>query len=321
MFDERFFLYAEEADWQRRASLRGWSVAVCADVVARARSARARAPTRAVARRCSTPAQETYIRKWYGAAGWWLYRVAACAGAAARAVVLRGERRVEAARRLRLYLQGPRRCAALGPEWTDAACRSHRHDVGVRRRRAVRVRRGDGDGRSGLGGRGRRRQTPTECAGALGRDVRWEPGATALEAAESLLRLGRCDISHAHMTIAEAMAVATRPVHRAAIVVARDISRRLAARAGSAASWLRGSRRRVAREIASATFVARQPRAAAAGDRRGLACRRRRACGEAASRVVLVLQTTGAGEGHAHRSARVAGLGTRRRRMVDASGR
>jgi GT2 family glycosyltransferase len=33
-FDERFFLYAEEADWQRRARERGWSSCVCAAVVA-----------------------------------------------------------------------------------------------------------------------------------------------------------------------------------------------------------------------------------------------------------------------------------------------
>src|SRR4051794_13163027 len=33
-FDERFFLYAEETDWQRRAALNGWQVAVATDVMA-----------------------------------------------------------------------------------------------------------------------------------------------------------------------------------------------------------------------------------------------------------------------------------------------
>ena len=33
-FDEQFFLYAEESDWQRRATDHGWRVALCADVTA-----------------------------------------------------------------------------------------------------------------------------------------------------------------------------------------------------------------------------------------------------------------------------------------------
>ena len=28
-FDEGFFLYAEEADWERRATRRGWTVSYC----------------------------------------------------------------------------------------------------------------------------------------------------------------------------------------------------------------------------------------------------------------------------------------------------
>ena len=114
-FDERFFLYAEEADWQRRARERGWGSAVCAAVVAE----HAGAGTSTNAQRREVlfhAAQETYIRKWYGAAGWWLYRVAACSGAGVRAVALTRERRRDAARRLFLYLRGPCHCAALGPE-------------------------------------------------------------------------------------------------------------------------------------------------------------------------------------------------------------
>jgi len=114
-FDERFFLYAEEADWQRRALERGWTSAVCAAVIAE----HAGAGTSTSARRREAlfhAAQETYIRKWYRPAGWWLYRVAACCGAAVRAVMLTRERRKDAARRLVLYLRGPCRCAALGPE-------------------------------------------------------------------------------------------------------------------------------------------------------------------------------------------------------------
>jgi GT2 family glycosyltransferase len=112
LFDERFFLYAEETDWQRRARRRGWTSAVCVDAVA----AHAGAGTSTDSIRRDTlfhAAQETYIRKWYGPAGWWLYRLAACLGAGARTVVLTDGRRAEAARRAMLYLRGPRRCAAL----------------------------------------------------------------------------------------------------------------------------------------------------------------------------------------------------------------
>jgi GT2 family glycosyltransferase len=107
-FDERFFLYAEEADWQRRAYERGWTSAICAEADAQHVSAGTSAdPLRREL--LFHAAQETYIRKWFGPPGWLLYRAAVCAGAAARAVVLTGERRREAGRRALLYLRGPRR--------------------------------------------------------------------------------------------------------------------------------------------------------------------------------------------------------------------
>jgi GT2 family glycosyltransferase len=115
MFDERFFLSAEETDWQRRARDYGWTSAVCADAVAEHTGA----GTSTDSRRRETlfhAAQEIYIRKWHGAAGWWLYRVGACFAAAARTLVLKRERREEAARRTLLYLRGPCRCAGLKPE-------------------------------------------------------------------------------------------------------------------------------------------------------------------------------------------------------------
>jgi GT2 family glycosyltransferase len=114
-FDERFFLYAEETDWQRRARLRGWTSAVC--MTARAEHVGAGTSTDKRRReRLFHAAQETYIRKWYGGEGWCVYRIAACLGATARALLLTRDRRREAARRMLLYLRGPRRCAALGSE-------------------------------------------------------------------------------------------------------------------------------------------------------------------------------------------------------------
>ncbi|HEU5373497.1 MAG TPA: glycosyltransferase family 2 protein, partial [Gaiellaceae bacterium] len=114
LFDDRFFLYAEEADWQRRALERGWHAEECADVVAlHAGGGTSTDPVRREA--LFHAAHETYIRKWHGAGGWWVYRAAAVAGATARAIVLRRERRREAARRALLYASGPRRRAGLSP--------------------------------------------------------------------------------------------------------------------------------------------------------------------------------------------------------------
>jgi len=112
LFDERFFLYAEETDWQRRAYSRGWSSAVCATATATHQGAGTSTdPLRREA--LFHAAHETYMRKWYGAGGWAAYRCAACLGAAGRALLLKGDRRAAAAMRARIYLCGPRRFASL----------------------------------------------------------------------------------------------------------------------------------------------------------------------------------------------------------------
>jgi GT2 family glycosyltransferase len=114
-FDERFFLYAEEADWQRRALALGWSSRLCPTAVA----THVGAGTSEDARRREIlfhAAHETYIRKWHGRWGWFSYRSAAFLGASVRALVLIRGRRAEAARRALLYLRGPRRCAAMAHE-------------------------------------------------------------------------------------------------------------------------------------------------------------------------------------------------------------
>jgi GT2 family glycosyltransferase len=112
LFDERFFLYCEETDWQRRALKLGWSSSLCADAIA----SHAGAGTSSDPGRRETlfhAAQEIYLRKWYGTFGWSVYRAAACLGAVGRALLFGGERRAEAARCARLYLKGPRRVASL----------------------------------------------------------------------------------------------------------------------------------------------------------------------------------------------------------------
>ena len=112
LLDERFFLYAEETDWQRRALNAGWRSRLCPDVA----GVHAGAGTAIDTERREAlfhAAQETYIRKWHGRRGWWSYRAAAFTGAAVRAAVLTGERRAEAGRRAHLYVRGPRHCAGF----------------------------------------------------------------------------------------------------------------------------------------------------------------------------------------------------------------
>lgn len=107
-FDERFFLYAEEADWQLRAANAGWTSALCGHAVAEHRGAGT--STDALRREVLFHAgQETYIRKWHGRVGWLAYRSAACCGALVRSLILSEPRRSEARRRGLIYLRGPRR--------------------------------------------------------------------------------------------------------------------------------------------------------------------------------------------------------------------
>ena len=96
---------------------------------------------------------------------------------------------------------------------------------------------------------------PQRMRSALGDAVDWLPGATAVEALRSLRRLGRRDVCHAHMTIAEAVSVAARPFHRAPVVSTRHFAApRGASRAGRLLSPLIS--RGLTREIAVSDFVA-----------------------------------------------------------------
>jgi len=111
-FDEGFFLYAEEADWERRATRRGWTVAYRPEVEATHRGAATDAdPER---RRVRFHAGvETYVRKWHGAAGWRSYQAATVLTALRRALLSRSAAQRRASLRLaRLYAAGPRAVAA-----------------------------------------------------------------------------------------------------------------------------------------------------------------------------------------------------------------
>jgi len=111
LFDERFFLYAEEADWQRRALGLGWHAAMHPAITA-VHGGAGTSPDPTRREMLFHAAQETYIRKWFGAPGWWVYRAAVVVGAALRVALLREECREGARRRLRLYVRGPCRAIA-----------------------------------------------------------------------------------------------------------------------------------------------------------------------------------------------------------------
>ena len=115
-FDESFFLYAEEADWARRAVRVGWHHQLVNDVQAlHIGSATSSDPIRREAHFHAS--QERYHRKHFGSFGWQIARAAIIAGSAARALVLRGERATQARDRALLYLRGPmaRQFAASSP--------------------------------------------------------------------------------------------------------------------------------------------------------------------------------------------------------------
>lgn len=110
-FDERFFLYAEEADWAYRAHRLGWRHAG----VPQARAVHVGAGTGGDPRRREAhfhASQERYLRKHYGVLGWQWARLGQLVGATARAILLPGDRGSAARRRAAIYRLGPVRVEA-----------------------------------------------------------------------------------------------------------------------------------------------------------------------------------------------------------------
>jgi GT2 family glycosyltransferase len=117
--DEDFFLYAEEMDWQRRATSAGWRVALCPEVTATHVGAGTGGDSaeREIHFQAS---HERYVRKHFGTSGWWVYRSAVLAGSLVRSVVLPGDRGRRAAFRVRLFWTGPLAAEARLPGGTRA---------------------------------------------------------------------------------------------------------------------------------------------------------------------------------------------------------
>ncbi len=103
--DERFFLYAEEVDWQKRCRDRGWDIAVV-DVAATHIGAGTGGDSQ-VRELLFHASGEKYVRKHFGSLGWQVYRAAVITGATVRSALLPGDRGAAAVRRRDLYLRGP----------------------------------------------------------------------------------------------------------------------------------------------------------------------------------------------------------------------
>lgn len=111
LFDERYFLYAEEADWQMRAVGRGWKVALVSEVEGYHAGAGTGGDPKVRLTQFHA-SQERLIRKHYGRLGWLSYRGAAITGALLRSVVATEPRRSAARERLVIFRAGPTKLAS-----------------------------------------------------------------------------------------------------------------------------------------------------------------------------------------------------------------
>ena len=110
-FDDRFFLYAEEADWQRRAIERGWTSLLCDDLLASHVGA-ATSTDGHQRELLFAIGHERYMRKWHGDRGWQSYRVAQVVGGSLRVAFGASSGRRSAARRVATYAVGPLKTAS-----------------------------------------------------------------------------------------------------------------------------------------------------------------------------------------------------------------
>jgi GT2 family glycosyltransferase len=109
-FDERFFVYSEDEDWEKRAVAKGWRVWLCPEVTAVHTSGGTQSD---VSRQqlLLHGSLERYVRKWYGPRGWAVYRSGTLVGLTMRTLVQRGTRGDTARRLTRMYVVGPERAA------------------------------------------------------------------------------------------------------------------------------------------------------------------------------------------------------------------
>jgi len=106
-FDQRYFLYAEETDWQIRAQRAGWEVKLVPSIVA-LHEGGGTSNDSVLRTKLFHGSAELLIRKWYGRGGWTVFRLGSLVAASRRTVTApspdarRGARQV-----VGLYLRGP----------------------------------------------------------------------------------------------------------------------------------------------------------------------------------------------------------------------
>lgn len=118
-FDDRFFLYAEEADWQYRARLRGWRHQVIDSVTAM----HAGGATSSDERKRQIhfhASHERFLRKHHGTLGWQAVRLGQIAADLIRAALRTGTARERLLARSTLYRRGPMRAEQLLRPRADA---------------------------------------------------------------------------------------------------------------------------------------------------------------------------------------------------------
>ena len=105
-FDERYFLYAEESDWQLRALRAGWQVEVDPSVTA-VHLARRTSSSSAVRSEHFHRSARLFAAKWYGPRGAAAMRAGSVVAAVRRCATAGSAGRSEALAALRLQLRPP----------------------------------------------------------------------------------------------------------------------------------------------------------------------------------------------------------------------
>lgn len=104
-FDERYFLYAEEADWQLRAQRLGWEVRIV-DSITATHAGGASSNEATVRERQFYTSGAAFADRWYGRLGGLVMRLGSIVAAARRAVVGPSRSRALNRRVLQVYLKG-----------------------------------------------------------------------------------------------------------------------------------------------------------------------------------------------------------------------
>lgn len=207
-FDERFFLYGEEVDWQRRAFDRGWRV--CEVDAARAIHLGGMSSdddwvriTRVVA------GQETYVHRWHGPVATASFRLGGWI-----ATVLRSRSWSAAPVQARSFRRGPRRVAPLPPAPRPLVV-LHLADRGTERaveQLAI--------GQSVAG----HRVTVVAAVGPSVSDasVEWHVAASVCRAVRAVGGPSPYDVIHAHGSRALTIACATGVLHGARVARSAD---------------------------------------------------------------------------------------------------